>query len=46
MAALAKEKAGGPTKEAQAGEPDTAAPKLVRGPTLKRSGMRPGLEVR
>jgi hypothetical protein len=42
MAVLAKEKASGTTKQAQAGPPDTAAPKLVQGPTLKRSGMRPG----
>jgi hypothetical protein len=46
MASLAKAKAAGTTKEAQAGAPDTAAPKLVHGPTLKRSGMRSSLDER
>jgi hypothetical protein len=46
VAALAKEKAAGTAKEARAGAPDTVAPKLVHGPALKRSGMRPSSGAR
>ncbi|MBO0766197.1 MAG: hypothetical protein J2P50_16640 [Hyphomicrobiaceae bacterium] len=46
MAALAKEKARGTTTEAKAEPPDTGAPKLLQGPTLKRSGMRPSFDVK
>jgi hypothetical protein len=45
MAALAKEKAAS-TTEAQAERPDSAPPKLLQGPTLKRSGMRPSLDAK
>ena len=46
MTALAKER--GSTTEAQAAPPATgeAAPKLLQGPTLQRSGMRPNLEAK
>lgn len=44
MAALAKEKAAGTTIEAK--NADTAAPKLLQGPVLKRSGMRPSRDVK
>jgi hypothetical protein len=45
-AAFAKERAASSTKEAQAAPAPTPdpAPKLLKGPTLQRSGMRPDLE--
>jgi hypothetical protein len=48
VAALAKEKAGATAAEAQGARAqasaDAGAPKLLQGPTLKRSGMRPSLD--
>jgi hypothetical protein len=46
VAALAKEKATAATKGSPTVEADAGGPKLLQGPTLKRSGMRPSLDQR
>jgi hypothetical protein len=44
VAALAKEKATAAAKSALPAPPPDTGPKLIQGPTLKRSGMRPSAE--
>jgi hypothetical protein len=44
VAALAKEKAAPASQGAPTVEADASGPKLIQGPTLKRSGMRPSLD--